>query len=81
MTIGESIRTVREERGYSRERLARRTGLHIQTITRWEQGLSCPNALPLIEVADALNVSLDELVGRRINDGGNTMDKVDSRNV
>lgn len=69
MTIGESIRKVREERGYSRERLARRTRLHIQTITRWEQGLSFPNLMPLIEVAKVLNVSLDELVGWRVKDG------------
>ncbi len=65
MTIGEHIRKVREEKGYSRERLARRTGLHLQTILRWEQGLSFPNLMPLIEVAQVLNVSLDELIGRR----------------
>ncbi len=69
MTIGESIRRVREEKGYSRERLARKTGLHIQTITRWEHGVSFPNLIPLLDIAKALNVSLDELVGWRVKDG------------
>ncbi|MBE6618395.1 MAG: helix-turn-helix transcriptional regulator [Ruminococcaceae bacterium] len=66
MTIGESIRKVREERGYSRQRLARKLGLHLMTIVQWERDVSYPRMKPLIALADALNVSLDELVGRRM---------------
>lgn len=64
MTIGQSIRKVREEKEYSREQLARKAGIHSQLIVRWELGISHPNIRPLIAVADALDVSLDELVGR-----------------
>lgn len=81
MTIGESIRKVREERGYSRERLARQIGVHRLTILKWEQGVSRANIDDVIAIADLFRVSLDELVGRRIKDGGSTMDQVDSRNV
>lgn len=63
-TIGRSIRRIREEREYSREQLARKAGIHAQLIVRWEYGISSPTLLPLIAVADALDVSLDELVGR-----------------
>ena len=63
-TIGQSIRKVREEKEYTREQLARKAGIHAQLIVRWELGISCPNIRPLIAVADALDVSLDELVGR-----------------
>lgn len=63
-TIGQSIRKVREEKEYTREQLARKAGIHAQLIVRWELGISYPNIRPLIAVADALDVSLDELVGR-----------------
>ncbi len=66
MTIGESIRKVREERGYSRRRLAMKLGTHWMTIVQWERDVSYPRMKPLIALADALNVSLDELVGRRM---------------
>ena len=70
MTIGESIRQVREERGYSRERLARQIGVHRMTILKWEYGVSKANIESIIAIADVLRVSLDELVGRRVKDGG-----------
>ena len=70
MTIGESIRKVREERGYSRERLARQIGVHRMTVLKWEYGISRANIEAIIAIADVFRVSLDELVGRRINDGG-----------
>lgn len=65
MTVGQSIRKVREEKGYSREHLARKAKIHSQAIVRWELDICYPNLRPLIAVADALNVSLDELVGRK----------------
>lgn len=64
MTIGEAIRTARERKGYSRNKLALKAGIHQQSISNWERGLSFPNIIMLIPVADALNISLDELVGR-----------------
>lgn len=64
MTISEAIRTARERKGYSRNKLALKAGINQQSISNWELGLSFPNIIMLIPVADALNISLDELVGR-----------------
>lgn len=64
MTISEAIRTARESKGYSRNKLALKAGINQQSISNWELGLSFPNIIMLIPVADALNISLDELVGR-----------------
>lgn len=64
MTIGQAIRTARERKGYSRNKLALKAGINQQSISNWERGLSFPNIIMLIPVADALNISLDELVGR-----------------
>ncbi len=62
--VGQAIRKVREEKEYSREQLARKAGIHSQLIVRWELGISYPTISTLMAVADALDVSLDELVGR-----------------
>ena len=65
MTIGESIRQTRESKGYSRERLSRRSKVSAVAIRNWELNGTMPTLDCLIMVADALNVGLDELVGRR----------------
>ena len=65
MTIGEAIRKARKERKYSRQRLADEAKISVMTIVRWELGISTPNLLPLLDVANVLKISLDELVGRK----------------
>jgi transcriptional regulator with XRE-family HTH domain len=64
-TIGEAIKKARLEKGYSRERLSLKAHVSHQNIFQWETGRSFPNIINLIPIADALNISLDELVGRR----------------
>lgn len=64
MTIGEAIRKAREEKGYSRERLARRIGVHRHTIGHWELDYSSPSILSVEAIADVFNMSIDDLIGR-----------------
>jgi transcriptional regulator with XRE-family HTH domain len=45
--------------------LADKSGVTITTIAHWERSETSPNVVPLIAVADALNITLDELVGRK----------------
>ena len=66
LTIGNAIRKAREARGYSRERLARKAGISQITILQWEHGMFSPTVELLWRVADALDISLDELIGRRL---------------
>ena len=68
MTVGEGIRKARTERGYSLRRLANKTGLSAQAIYQYEHGINEPRCWCLIALADALNISLDELVGRSRNE-------------
>jgi transcriptional regulator with XRE-family HTH domain len=65
LVIGEAIKKARLEKGYSRERLSLKAHVSHQNIFKWESGKAYPNIINLIPIADALNVSLDELVGRR----------------
>jgi XRE family transcriptional regulator, regulator of sulfur utilization len=59
------LKKLRKERGWSQQRLAEAAGVSYMVITRIEQGLSKePTILSMVSLADALGVTLDELVGR-----------------
>lgn len=66
MTIGQSIRKARKEKEYSLEAVAHISGVSVTTIAQWERDERTPILANLILVADALQMSLDELVGRRV---------------
>ena len=68
MTIGQAMRTVREEKGYSRQKLVNKSKVPLYSIVAWERDKCIPNVLSMIDIADALGVSLDELVGRKMED-------------
>lgn len=65
MTIGEAIKKARESVGYSQNKLSIKSGICVQSISNWELGKAFPSIINLIPIADALNISLDELVGRK----------------
>ena len=66
MTIGEAIKMAREGKGYSQQGLAIKSGVHPQNISQWERGTAFPTIINLIPIADALGITLDELVGRTV---------------
>ena len=63
--IANNIRMFRLERQMTQAQLANELGVQYQTVSKWETETSVPdtNMLPLI--ADALDVTIDELFGRR----------------
>ena len=66
INIGEAIKKARLDKGYSKYRLAKEANVTFQTLGKWEKGENYPNIYNLIPIADALNISLDELVGRTV---------------
>lgn len=64
MTIGQSIKLARESRGIKQIELAQMIGTNQVTVSLWETDRVYPRLIMFICVADALNISLDELVGR-----------------
>lgn len=62
--IGKRIATIRRERGLSQDQLAELALLHRVTLAKYESGGVEPGALALSRIADALNVSTDELLCR-----------------
>ena len=69
MTIGESIRKHRKDKGLTQTELAEIIGCKPCQVSMWERGLF-PNILNCITLADVLEVSLDELVGRNFKNRG-----------
>lgn len=63
--IGESIRKVMLETGYSYDRLGEKCGWHRNTIMRWVKGDSIPNAYAMLDMAQAMEVKVGKLYGEK----------------
>ena len=63
-TIGKRISDLRKSKGMTQEQLAQRVGVTAQAVSKWENDLSCPDISILPQLAEALGVTTDELLGR-----------------
>ena len=61
--LSETIKALRTSKGLSQEELAVKLNVVRQTISKWEQGLSVPDAAMLISLADALGTTVGGLLG------------------
>ena len=61
--LQENIKNFRKERGLTQEELAIRVNVVRQTVSKWEQGLSVPDADLLQRIAEVLEVSVSQLLG------------------
>ena len=61
--IGENIKRARLKQGISQEELAVRLHVVRQTVSKWEKGRSVPDAEMLIQIADFLDVPVNQLFG------------------
>lgn len=60
------IRILRESMKMSQEELARLCGVTQGAVAQWEKGLTHPSFDKLKKVADALHITVDELIGRKV---------------
>lgn len=67
--IQENLKVLRLKKGMSQEELAVRIHIVRQTVSKWEKGLSVPDAQTLIQIAQALEVPGFSVFGRN-NPGG-----------
>lgn len=68
MNIGLALKKHREEKNISQGELSRRTGITQTNLSRWESNLHLPNIADCITLARFYGISLDELVGYRVED-------------
>lgn len=61
--FGQRLHTLREQAGLSQQQLAERLGLTQRAYAHWERNPVALRPEQLLSLADALNVSVDDLVG------------------
>lgn len=62
---GERIRALRQQRNLNQEQLAELANLNRVTIAKYESGRVEPGAQALARIADAMDVTVDEILGRK----------------
>ena len=62
MLLGERIKDLRKEGGWSQGELAEKVGTDARQISRYENGRITPSLDAIVRIAEVLNVSVDHLV-------------------
>ena len=62
--LHETLKALRKKKGYSQEEAASRLSVVRQTVSKWEKGLSVPDADMLTRLADLYEVTVSELLAR-----------------
>ena len=60
--IGDNLLRLARDRHMTEKYIAGQIGVHTNTITRWVQGNTIPNAYDLYRMARILGTSMDELM-------------------
>lgn len=64
--LNENIKAIRKSKGLSQEELAIKLNVVRQTISKWEQGLSVPDADMLISISEAFETPVSVLLGETV---------------
>ena len=65
-TFGQRFSRFRKNLGLKQDDIAEKVNISAQAVSKWENDLSAPDISTLPILADILNVSLDELLGREV---------------
>lgn len=63
-TFGQKFSKLRKEKGLTQEDIAEKVNISSQAVSKWENDISLPDISVLPILADILDVSIDELLGR-----------------
>lgn len=61
--LHETLKALRKQKGYSQEEVASRLNVVRQTVSKWEKGLSVPDADMLVKIAELFEVGVSDLLG------------------
>lgn len=64
--LSDNIKVLRKQKGFTQEELAIRLHVVRQTVSKWEKGLSVPDAEVLQRLADLFEVGVEQLLGSGI---------------
>ena len=61
-----NLTSIRKQKGWSQEKLAQEAGISYNTLIKIERrGIKNPKIETVVKLANALNISIDELVDRK----------------
>ena len=69
--FSENLKAMRKAKGYTQEEVAIKLNVVRQTVSKWEKGLSVPDADVLTKIADVLDTEVSVLLGGSITDESN----------
>ena len=69
--LNENIKALRKTKGLTQDELAIRLNVVRQTVSKWEKGLSVPDAEMLQRIAEVFEVNVSQLLGEPINQNEN----------
>lgn len=61
-----NLKELRKSKGFTQEELASKINVVRQTVSKWEKGLSVPDADSLQQIAEVLEVEVSQLLGAKI---------------
>ena len=64
--LSDNLKAIRKAKGLSQEELAIKVNVVRQTISKWEQGLSVPDADMLISISEVLETPVSTLLGETV---------------
>lgn len=64
--LNENMKALRKAKGLSQEELAIKLNVVRQTVSKWEKGLSVPDAGMVIQIAEVLDTTVNVLLGEEI---------------
>ena len=64
--FNENLRELRKSKGFTQEELATKVNVVRHTVSKWEKGLSVPDADSLQKIAEVLEVDVSQLLGAKI---------------
>lgn len=64
--FSDNLKELRKNKGYTQEELATKINVVRQTISKWEKGLSVPDADSIQKIAEVLDVEVSQLLGAQI---------------
>lgn len=74
--IDKNIKHFRKAKGISQEEMAVKLNVVRQTVSKWENGLSVPDADVLIQIAELLDVSVSQLLGIELESNSNVSEEL-----
>lgn len=70
MTLGEKIKQLRKEKGFSQSVLEKRSGVNAKLLSKYENGRITPTADTLRKIAEGLEISADYLLFNNVPKNG-----------